>query len=97
MGEKLKRILTGVQSTGVPHLGNILGAIIPAIDFSKKENIETFLFIADFHSLTQIKNSRSNNYQKHDKKRCEYTVQQSKRNYTFRFRVHLKNFFQFFF
>ena len=57
MGEKLKRILTGVQSTGVPHLGNILGAIIPAIDFSKKENIETFLFIADFHSLTQIKNS----------------------------------------
>ena len=57
MGEKLKRMLTGVQSTGVPHLGNILGAIIPAIDFSKKENIETFLFIADFHSLTQIKNS----------------------------------------
>ena len=57
MSEKLKRILTGVQSTGVPHLGNILGAIIPAIDFSKKENIETFLFIADFHSLTQIKNS----------------------------------------
>lgn len=57
MGEKLKRILTGVQSTGVPHLGNILGAIIPAIDFSKKENIETFLLIADFHSLTQIKNS----------------------------------------
>tara|TARA_B100000941_G_scaffold140254_1_gene99336 strand:+ start:49 stop:1029 length:981 start_codon:yes stop_codon:yes gene_type:complete len=57
MGEKLRRILTGVQSTGVPHLGNILGAIIPAINFSKKENIETFLFIADFHSLTQIKNS----------------------------------------
>ena len=57
MGEKLKRILTGVQSTGVPHLGNILGSIIPAINFSKKENIETFLFIADFHSLTQIKNS----------------------------------------
>ena len=57
MGEKLRRILTGVQSTGVPHLGNILGAIIPAINYSKKENIETFLFIADFHSLTQIKNS----------------------------------------
>ena len=57
MSEKFKRILTGVQSTGVPHLGNILGAIIPAINFSKKENIETFLFIADFHSLTQIKNS----------------------------------------
>ena len=58
MGKKLKRVLTGVQSTGVPHLGNILGAIIPAINFSKKENIETYLFIADFHSLPQIKNSR---------------------------------------
>jgi len=58
MGKKLKRVLTGVQSTGVPHLGNILGAIIPAINFSKKEDVETYLFIADFHSLTQIKNSR---------------------------------------
>ena len=37
MGKKLKRVLTGVQSTGVPHLGNILGAIIPAINFSKKD------------------------------------------------------------
>ena len=58
MGKKLKRVLTGVQSTGVPHLGNILGAIIPAINFSKKDHVETYLFIADFHSLTQIKNSR---------------------------------------
>ena len=58
MGKKLKRVLTGVQSTGVPHLGNILGAIIPAINFSKKDDVETYLFIADFHSLTQIKNSR---------------------------------------
>ena len=58
MGKKLKRVLTGVQSTGVPHLGNILGAIIPAINFSKKNDVETYLFIADFHSLTQIKNSK---------------------------------------
>ena len=58
MGKKLKRVLTGVQSTGVPHLGNILGAIIPAINFSKKDDVETYLFIADFHSLTQIKNSK---------------------------------------
>ncbi len=57
MGGKLKRILTGVQSTGIPHLGNILGAIIPAINFSKNDNVETYLFIADFHSLTQIKDS----------------------------------------
>ena len=57
MGKNLKRILTGVQSTGVPHLGNILGAIIPAINFSQKNDVETYLFIADFHSLTQIKDS----------------------------------------
>ena len=50
----MSRILTGIQSTGTPHLGNILGAIIPAIELSKKSN-ESFLFIADLHSLTQIK------------------------------------------
>ena len=59
MSEKPKRILTGIQSTGIPHLGNILGAIIPAINFSKKANVETYLFIADFHSLTQIKDSKA--------------------------------------
>ena len=51
----MSRILTGIQSTGTPHLGNILGAIIHAIEESKK-NTESFLFIADLHSLTQIKN-----------------------------------------
>ena len=58
MSKNLKRILTGIQSTGVPHLGNILGAIIPAIDFSKQKEIESYLFIADLHSLTQIKNPK---------------------------------------
>ena len=57
MSKKSKRILTGIQSTGIPHLGNILGAIIPAINFSKNNDVETYLFIADFHSLTQIKDS----------------------------------------
>ena len=52
----MARILTGIQSTGTPHLGNILGAIIPAIELSKKNN-ESFLFIADLHSLTQIKDA----------------------------------------
>ena len=52
----MARILTGVQSTGTPHLGNILGAIIPAIELSKKHS-DSYLFIADLHSLTQIKNS----------------------------------------
>ena len=51
----MSRILTGVQSTGTPHLGNLLGAIIPAIEMSKKSDGESFLFIADMHSLTQIK------------------------------------------
>ncbi len=52
----MARILTGVQSTGTPHLGNLLGAIIPAIEMSNNPNNESFLFIADLHSLTQIKN-----------------------------------------
>lgn len=52
----MSKILTGVQSTGTPHLGNLLGAIIPAIELSKDPKNETFLFIADLHSVTQIKN-----------------------------------------
>jgi tryptophanyl-tRNA synthetase len=54
----MSRILTGVQSTGTPHLGNLLGAIIPAIKMSNSSNEESFLFIADMHSLTQIKNGK---------------------------------------
>jgi tryptophanyl-tRNA synthetase len=51
----MANILTGVQSTGTPHLGNLLGAIIPAIELSKKPENQSFLFIADLHSVTQIK------------------------------------------
>src|SRR5210317_1476571 len=61
----MPRILTGIQSTGTPHLGNILGAIVPAIAMSNVTNNESFLFIADMHSLTQIKDSellRNNTY-----------------------------------
>lgn len=61
----MARILTGIQSTGTPHLGNILGAILPAIELSVKEENESFLFIADMHSLTQIKDAellRNNTY-----------------------------------
>ncbi|EAR02724.1 tryptophan--tRNA ligase [Maribacter sp. HTCC2170] len=61
----MARILTGIQSTGVPHLGNILGAIAPAIQMAKNPKNESFLFIADMHSLTQIKNGeelRQNTY-----------------------------------
>ncbi|RQP09803.1 MAG: tryptophan--tRNA ligase [Chryseobacterium sp.] len=62
----MSRILTGIQATGTPHLGNLLGAIIPAIELSKKEKNESFLFIANLHTLTQIKNAeelKQNTYQ----------------------------------
>ncbi|APA64376.1 MULTISPECIES: tryptophan--tRNA ligase [Maribacter] len=61
----MARILTGIQSTGTPHLGNILGAIKPAIEMANDPSNESFLFIADMHSLTQIKNGeelRHNTY-----------------------------------
>ena len=51
----MARILTGVQSTGTPHLGNLLGAVLPAIAMAEEAENESFLFIADLHSLTQIK------------------------------------------
>ena len=61
----MAKILTGVQSTGTPHLGNLLGAIIPAIELSNNPANESYLFIADLHSVTQIKNGetlRANTY-----------------------------------
>ncbi len=51
----MARILTGVQSTGIPHLGNLLGAVLPAIHMASASENESFLFIADLHSITQIK------------------------------------------
>lgn len=53
----MARILTGIQSTNIPHLGNILGAIMPAIELSKKSENDSFFFIADLHSLTTIKDA----------------------------------------
>ncbi len=61
----MARILTGIQSTGIPHLGNILGAIKPAIDMANDSANDSFLFIADMHSLTTMHNStilRENTY-----------------------------------
>jgi tryptophanyl-tRNA synthetase len=61
----MARILTGIQSTGIPHLGNLLGAIKPAIKMASDDKNESFLFIADMHSLTQIKDGetlRENTY-----------------------------------
>ena len=61
----MPRVLTGIQSTGVPHLGNILGAIVPAIELSKNPNNQSLLFIADLHSLTTVRDAsilRHNTY-----------------------------------
>lgn len=61
----MARILTGIQSTGTPHLGNLLGAIIPAVEMANKPENDSFLFIADLHSITQIKDGellRANTY-----------------------------------
>ena len=49
-----KRVLTGITTSGIPHLGNLAGAILPAINASKEKNVSSFLFLADYHSL--IKN-----------------------------------------
>lgn len=61
----MSKILTGIQSTGTPHLGNLLGAIFPAIELSNKPENQSYLFIADLHSITQIKDGetlRENTY-----------------------------------
>lgn len=55
----MARILTGIQSSGRPHLGNLLGAIIPAIRLSEQPGNESLFFIADLHSLTTIKDART--------------------------------------
>ncbi len=61
----MPRVLTGIQSTGVPHLGNILGAILPGISMSQKKETEALFFIANLHSYTSIKDPeiiKSNTY-----------------------------------
>lgn len=46
-----QRFLTGITTTGTPHLGNYVGAIRPAVESSKNPDIESFYFLADYHSL----------------------------------------------
>lgn len=53
-----KRILTGIKPTGVPHLGNYLGAIKPALNIMNDDSVDCFFFIADFHALTTIHNAK---------------------------------------
>jgi len=61
----MSRILTGIQSTGRPHLGNLLGAILPAIELSRDPAHDSLYFIADLHSLTTVRDPaalRANTY-----------------------------------
>lgn len=57
--------LTGITTTGTPHLGNYVGAIRPAIEASRRENIDSFFFLADYHALVkchdpaQVRQSRA--------------------------------------
>lgn len=54
----MARILTGIQSSGRQHLGNLLGAILPALELSKSEKEASFFFIADLHTLTSKKDPK---------------------------------------
>ena len=47
-----QRILTGITTTGTPHLGNYVGAIRPSIAASRDSSIDSFFFMADYHALT---------------------------------------------
>lgn len=61
----MSRVLTGIQATGTPHLGNILGAILPAIKMANEPSNDSFLFIANMHTLTAVKDAeviRENTY-----------------------------------
>ena len=66
----MSRILTGIQSTGTPHLGNLLGAIIPAIKMANSSENESYLFIADMHSITQIKDPKQLKYNTYSTAAC---------------------------
>ena len=57
--QSMARILTGIQSSGKPHLGNLLGAILPGVELSQHRDNECFFFIADMHSVTSIKDAAS--------------------------------------
>ena len=46
-----QRVLTGITTTGTPHLGNYVGAIRPAINASREPGVESFFFLADYHAL----------------------------------------------
>ena len=49
MGKEI--VLTGITTSGIPHLGNFVGAIRPAIEASRRDDTDSFFFLADYHAL----------------------------------------------
>lgn len=62
----MQRILTGIQCTGRPHLGNVLGAMLPTLQLSSQPNHDTFMFLADLHTLTTLKDPELRKTYVHD-------------------------------
>lgn len=55
--KSMRNILTGIKPTGMPHLGNYLGAIRPALTMAEEKNVEARFFIADYHSLNTVRDA----------------------------------------
>ncbi len=55
---KKEIVLTGIKTTGTPHLGNYVGAIRPAVEASKNSDVEAFYFLADYHSIISCHNPK---------------------------------------
>ena len=53
-----QRVLTGITTTGTPHLGNYVGAIRPAIEASQNSDIESYFFLADYHALIKCQDPK---------------------------------------
>ncbi len=54
MASEKTRVLTGITTSGTPHLGNYVGAIRPAIAASRAQDVESFYFLADYHALIKV-------------------------------------------
>ena len=53
----MTRVLTGITTSGTPHLGNYVGAVRPAIAASRAPGVESFYFLADLHSLVKVQDA----------------------------------------
>ena len=54
MNKKISRVLTGITTSGTPHLGNYVGSIRPSVRASKSNDVQSFYFLADYHALIKI-------------------------------------------